>query len=232
MVTTYDALIFDAGMDVSHTIGLAGSPSRVRVSPDGSIAGITVFVTGHSYADDFSTQTILLDLESGDPIADLEVDFEVIRDGTQWQSVDFNFWGVTFVDESTFYATLGTGGEAYLVKGDVEGRQLTVVRDDVECPSLSPDGTRIAHKIRSESNGVGPITWKIAVLDLATSQVTVLAETRNVDDQVAWLDDDTIMYGLADPDSPAEPDTWIVAADGSGAPQLLISQAWSGVVVE
>ena len=61
---------------------------------------------------------------------------------------------------------------------------MEVQQEGVECPSLSPDGTRIAFKTRSDS-GVGPITWRIAVLDLATSEVTELAETRNVDDQVA-----------------------------------------------
>ena len=55
----------------------------------------------------------------------------------------------------------------------------------------------------------------------------MLAETRNVDDQVAWLDDSTIIYGLENADSPASTDTWAVPADGSGAPRLLVAGAWS-----
>jgi hypothetical protein len=230
--TTYDALVFDADLAVRHTIGLAGAPSRVRVSPDGSLAGVTVFVTGHSYADgNFSTQTTLIDLGTGDVLADLETDFDVIRDGERWSAVDFNFWGVTFVDAQHFYATLGTGGRTYLVEGDVEAREMVVVHDDVECPALSPDRTRIAYKVRSDGGGLQPVTWRIAVLDLASSTVTLLAETRNVDDQVEWLDDDTVMYGLTDEQSPAETDTWTVPADGTGAPTLLVPRAWSATLV-
>jgi WD40-like Beta Propeller Repeat len=232
MITTYDALVFDADMHVRHTIGLAGAPSRVRVSPDGSLAGVTVFVTGHSYADgNFSTQTTLIDLAAGDVLADLETDFDVIRDGEVWRAIDFNFWGVTFVDAHHFYATLGTGGRTYLVEGDVDSREMVVVHDDVECPALSPDGKRIAFKLRSDGGGLQPLTWRIAVLDLASSEVTVLAETRNVDDQVEWLDDGTVMYGLTDEQSPAETDTWTVPADGTGAPTLFVPRAWSATLV-
>jgi dipeptidyl aminopeptidase/acylaminoacyl peptidase len=222
-VTSYRALVFDEEFTVEHEIGLAGSPSRVRVSPSGTVAGATVFVTGHSYSDvGFSTQTVLIDTAQGDVIADLEVDFTVRRDGDVIQEVDFNFWGVTFVDDDNFYATLGTGDETYLVRGDIAEREMTVVQPGVECPSLSPSGTHVAFKVRN-----GPRKWQIAVLDLATSEVTTLAETRNVDDQVAWLDDDTVMYGMPVPDSPAETDTWIVPADGSGQPELYLSRAWS-----
>ena len=230
VLTTYDALVFDSDLAVRHTIGLAGAPSRVRVSPQGTMAGVTVFVTGHSYANgNFSTQTTLLDLERGAPVADLEADFTVRRGDEAWHAVDFNFWGVTFVDETHFYATLGSGGHTYLVSGDIPAREMVVVRDGVECPSISPDGTRVAFKARSDG-GTGPVSWRIAVLDLATDEVTMLAETRNVDDQVAWLDDDTVMYGLANEQSPAESDTWIVPADGTGAPVLHIPRSWSAVV--
>ena len=232
LITTYEAVVFDDALDEQRTVGLAGAPSRVRVSPEGTIAGVTAFVTGHSYAIvGFSTQTLLIDLDDGDVIADLEVDFTTRRDGKVWRAVDFNFWGVTFIDEGHFYATLGTGGRTYLVAGDVEAREMEVRQEGVECPSLSPDGSRIAFKARSDS-GVGPVTWRLAVLDLATSDVTMLAETRNVDDQVAWLDDATIIYGLENPESPAETDTWAVPADGSGAARLLVSGAWSAAVVE
>jgi hypothetical protein len=230
-LTTYDAVLFDADFNESHRIGLSGSPSRVRVSPTGSYAAATVFVTGHSYAiDGFSTQTLILDLTDGSVVADLETDFTVTRDGESWRSVDFNFWGVTFRDDDQFYATLGTGGEYYLVDGDLPARTMAVVHDGIECPSLSPDGTRLAYKIRSDTD-LGPATWRIGVLDLATMETTVLAETRNVDDQVAWLDDDTVMYGLPNEDSPAESDTWAVPADGSGEPHVLVPKAWSAVVI-
>lgn len=230
-LTTYEAVVFDKDFNESYHLGLSGTPSRVRVSPTGNLAAATVFVTGHSYAiDGFSTQTLLLDLVGERVVADLETDFSVLRDGKTWRSVDFNFWGVTFVDDDHFYATLGTGGHYYLVDGKISSRTMSVVQDGVECPSLSPDGTRIAYKIRS-APGLGPATWRIGVLDLATMETTVLAETRSVDDQVYWLDDSTISYGLPNESSPAEADTWAVAADGSGQPRLLVPKAWSAVVV-
>jgi hypothetical protein len=73
-----------------------------------------------------------------------------------------------------------------------------------------------------------------------------LAETRNVDDQAAWLDDDTVMYGLASGPAAEDAvhnafpglsptaagaslatDTWTVSADGGGAPKLLRAGSWS-----
>jgi len=42
-----------------------------------------------------------------------------------------------------------------------------------------------------------PTESNIAVLDLATNQETLLPDTRIIDDQVEWLDNSTILYGLA-----------------------------------
>jgi hypothetical protein len=233
IITSYEAIVFDHDLREGYRVQLAGAPSRVRISPSGAYASVTVFVTGHSYAiDGFSTQTLILDLNEERVLGDLEIDFEVERDGKTWREIDFNFWGVTFEDgDDHFFATLGTQGDYYLVEGQLSDRRMSVVRSGVECPSLSPDGTRVAFKIRSDP-GLGPATWRIGVLDLATMEQTILAETRNVDDQVAWLDDSTIMYGLRADDSPAEADTWAVPADGSGEPRLLVSNAWSAVVVD
>jgi hypothetical protein len=53
-----------------------------------------------------------------------------------------------------------------------------------------------------------------------------------VDDQAAWLDDDTILYGLGrDDDASPTTDVWAVPADGTGTPRLLIEKAWSPAVV-
>src|SRR5262249_60632256 len=108
---TYRALLFDDRFDVRQTIPLVGPPSRVRVARDGTVAGLTVFVTGHSYAGGaFSTQSLVVDLQTGAKLADLE-QFEVVRNKQPFKEVDFNFWGITFeADPNRFYATLGTGG--------------------------------------------------------------------------------------------------------------------------
>lgn len=224
--TTYRAIAFDADFERDWTIELAGPPSRVRISPDGSVAGISVFVTDHSYVDEgFSTQTTIVDVATGESLADLELDYSVRRDGEIWVEEDFNFWGVTFIDDESFYATLATGGRSFLIRGDTETRTLTVESPDAECPSLSPDGTHLAFKLR-ESVG-DQVFFQLAVMELATGRIVTVAETRSIDDQVAWLDADTLMYGVRNPDSPAERDTWTVPIDGSGAPELLIAGSWS-----
>jgi hypothetical protein len=242
---TTRALVFDSHFRVLHTTQLTGYPSRARVSPNGHLGAITTFVGGDSYATmgQFSTRTDIIDIATGKVLFDLEK-LSVTRDGRPFREVDFNFWGVTFAgDGRTFYATLGTGGVGYLIKGDIKTQKAVVLRSGVECPSLSPDGTRIAFKSR---NPGAVATWRVSVLDLATLVSHPLAETRDVDDQPAWLNNSTVMYGLlhdasalnienqSQPGLPAlttggsiPTDTWKVPADGSGRPQLLVPGAWS-----
>lgn len=214
-------------------LSLGGYPSRARVSPDGRYAAFTVFVTGHAYSTDgrFSTRTALIDVAHGSIIADLE-QFTVWRDGRSYFRPDFNFWGVTFArDSNRFYATLAWGYKTYLVEGDVAARSVRLLHENVECPSLSPDNTRVAYK-KLIGDGSQAI-WHLYVLDLATGEETPLAETNMVDDQVVWLDDNHILY--ARPASQAtdagDMDLWVVPADGSGSPNLLIPHAASPAVV-
>ena len=62
------------------------------------------------------------------------------------------------------------------------------------------------------------------MLDLGTMRETPLAETQSVDDQVEWLDDSHILYGLGR-------DVWVVRADGGGSPRKYISDGLSPAVV-
>jgi hypothetical protein len=228
----YHASLFDEGFTVTSRFDLAGQPSRTQVAPDGSLAAYTVFVTGHSYAEGgFSTRTAIVDTATGRELTDLE-QFTVWRHGEAFDREDFNFWGVTFTaDANRFYATLGTGDEFLLVEGDVAAREAVVLTDDLECPSLSPDGARLAFKVR-HVDSFGLVTWSLAVLDLSTMERTHLAETRNVDDQVEWLDDRTVMYGIDDRASfSPRTEVWTVPADGTGEPALLVDGAWSPVSV-
>src|SRR5262249_57526091 len=94
-VTTWSAEVFDRDFTRLHRIPLDGLPSRVRVSPDGRRAAATMFVSGHSYASGFSTQTVILDLVAGEVAADLET-LETWRDGQFIWAEDFNFCAVTF----------------------------------------------------------------------------------------------------------------------------------------
>jgi hypothetical protein len=227
------AYTFGADLRPRYTLPANGIPSRVRVSLNGRYGAMTVFVTGHSYADGgFSTQTTLVDMASGSIVSDLE-QFTVYRDGVPFEATDFNFWGVTFArDEDKFYATLGTGGKTYLIEGSIAGREARVLRENVECPSLSPDNTRIVFKKRM-TDGPGGVTWRLHLLDLATLAEQPLAEPHSVDDQVEWLDDRHILYSLPDQGPPAtiRPDVWLLPVDGSAPPRLLQTEAFSPVVI-
>jgi hypothetical protein len=220
----YTASVFDAKLQPENSIRLTGLPSRARVSADGRYGAMTVFVSGDAYLDSsvaFSTRTYLLDMKSGETIAQLE-QFDVEKDGEPIDAVDFNFWGVSFdpADSDRFYATLGTGAHHYLVEGSVRGRSLRVLRDGVECPSLSPDGRQIAFKSRiGDSN-----RWRLHVLDVSTLEDHPVAEKRSIDDQAEWLDDDTLVYS-------DETNVYTVPADGSGEPALLVRDATSPVAL-
>jgi hypothetical protein len=113
-----------------------------------------------------------------------------------------------------------------LVKGDVAARRVVVGRENVECPSLSPDGTRIGYKKRMNPGGAVP-KWRFHVLNLATGQDTPLAETRSVDDQLEWLDDKTLLYGSQESSNAV----MAVRADGTGEPRRFLSQARSPTVL-
>ncbi len=219
---------FDPSFDMTHTYPEQGMPSRVRLSPDGTLGATTVFVAGDSYnSSGFSTRTSLIDTRNGVVMDDLE-NFSAFFNGRPFQSVDFNYWGVTFANDSdTFYATLSTSGTTYLVRGTVSG-SAEVLRENAECPSLSPDNTRLVFKKRISDN---PIAWRLAVVDLATFTETWAGdETRSVDDQVEWLDNNNILYDVQDP-STEQTDIWTVPLDGSAPPRIFLANASSPAVV-
>lgn len=221
---SYQMVVLDAGLRETRTISVPGLPNRARVSASGRMVSWTTFVGGDSYTSSgFSTRTGILDTSSGATVASLE-EFAITKDGRRYRHPDVNYWGVTFTaDDNRFYATMSTGGRRYLVRGDVAARTVETVRENVECPSLSPDGTRLAFK---EAVDADPAKgWRLSVLDLATMRVTATAETTSVDDQAAWLDGGTLAYTLRQDDG--RPDVWSVPADGSGAPKLVIPGAES-----
>jgi hypothetical protein len=209
----YTVKTFDRRFHVVSDAPLDGLPSRARVSPSGRWGGITSFVDGHGYEDEggLSTQTLLIDMRTGRSVANLE-EFSATKNGRRFRRDDFNYWGLTFArDDDRFYATLATGGKRYLVQGSIRHRSVRLLRANVECPSLSPDGTRIAYKKRMGA----PDDWRLHVLDLRTMRDTPLAEERSIDDQAEWLGRNTVIYGDGR-------DVWAVRADGAGRPRRLI----------
>jgi hypothetical protein len=146
-----------------------------------------------------------------------------------FRSRDFNFWGVTFGrDSSLFYASLRTGGATYLVRGDLSSRQLTVLQENVECPSLSPDNRRLAFK---KHVGPDPGVWRLAVVDVPTMQEHLIAgESRSIDDQVEWLDDQHLLYSVPRRTTSIT-DVWSVPVDGDAPARLFLPQAESPIVI-
>ncbi len=219
----YRAELLGSDLTPTGSVAVGGIPSRARVSADGRLGGVTTFVSGHSYTEigGFSTQAMIIDMVTGRPIVTSLEDWPVTRDGARLESIDENFWGITFApDGDTFYATLATGGTTYLVRGSVKSRSMAVIHQNAECPSVSPDGRRIAYKKRTGPDGL----WRLTVLDLATMTETPLAEDQPIDDQVEWLDDRTIIYGLGEA-------IWSVPADGGGRAERLLPSANSPSVV-
>lgn len=224
---TYVARVFDERFALPTSFTLTGAPSRTRLSPDGRRAAFTVFDEGHSYADGvFSTRTTIVDTIAGTAIGELE-SWTVTRDGVPFTSADFNFWGVTFApDGNTFYATLRTKGSAYLIEGDVDARTAQVLLQGAECPSLSPDQTRIAFKKRLGGAGGW---WQLSLYDRSTRAVRALTgETDSVDDQVEWLDAANLIYFRPTVDGNI---IWRLPVDTGDKPQPFVHEGYSPAVV-
>lgn len=183
--------------DFSGSVPSGVTVSRARVSADGIYAASTMFVTGHAYgADIFSTEAIIIDLRQHKlTLAPLEY-WDIARDGKRLSPRDLNFWGVSFNPRNSdeFYVTAAYGGNAYLARGTIGGRRIELLRAGIECPSVSPDGSRIAFKKKT-----GPASWAPAVLDLASMTEHVFPQSHSVDDQIEWLDDHTLLYEVRAP---------------------------------
>jgi hypothetical protein len=222
--TGFAAKVLDATLGETGSIRLAGVASRARVSPNGRYGGVTSFVSGHSYADvgQFSTAATIIDMVHAKKVGDLEKDFTITVDGKPFTARDRNFWGITFSrDGDTFYATMASGNRTWLIKVSLRRRTGRAIHENVECPALSPDETRIGYK---KAVGHNPPVWRFHVLDLATGRETALAEKQPLDDQIEWLDDDHVLYRSGE-------STWVMNADGSGAPRRWLTAGDSPSVV-
>ena len=232
VLTKYEAVVFDSQFKPIVTMKLDGAPTRTRISPDGRYGATTVFVTGqeHGYNSvSFSTKTTLIEMASGTAVTDLE-QFKVVRDGQPFAAKDFNFWGVTFArDSNVFYATLMSDRKTYLVRGDVAARSMTVLRDNVECPSLSPNNQLIAYKKRVAGD-LAP--WRFHVMDLATmTERPIAGEARSIDDQLEWLDDRRVLYATKRSSQSAVTDVWVADVSGTEPARQLFLEGESPIVV-
>ena len=219
----YHAVTFGPGYRRGDRFAIPGVPDRARVSADGRYAAFTAFLSGHTYsaagAIQFTVHTGIVDMRSGEQVLELD-ELEITRDGEPFDRDDVNLWGVTFAGGDRFFATLGVAGRHYLLDGDIGERSARIVREGVECPSLSPDGRRIAYKRRIGDQN----RWRLHVLDLRTGEDVALAERRSIDDQPEWLDDRYVVYSN-------DRSVFAVEADGSGRPERVMARASSPVAV-
>jgi hypothetical protein len=223
---SYEAAIFRNDAEI-RTVALPGVPSRARVSASGNLVSWTSFVTGDSYTvpGGFSTRSGVFDVRTGEVTESIE-HYTATVNGRVTTAADINYWGITVAaDDKTFYATLATGGSTYLVRGDLTTKSLQEVRQNAECPSVSPDGTRVAYKKRP--NQTRP--WELVVLDLAAKKELILPGTSGIDDQAVWLDNSTLAYGAAVNDQKTA--IFFVPSDGSAPAREVIPSAASPVPV-
>jgi WD40 repeat protein len=218
----YIAMPFGQDFLPLSRVPLDGAPSFARVSPDGRIAAASVQTSPPTEEMPFApSRTVLIDTSTGSVLVDLK-DFTVTRDGVVLTDPERDFWGVSFkADGDGFYASLRVAGNVYLVEGSIGARAMDVLLPGISAPSLSPDGTRLA--FAKLISNIGP-TWRFHVVDLDTSVDHELSETKSVDDQMEWLDNEHLLYGLG-------PDIWTVASDGTGQPTPFLFGGLSPAVV-
>jgi hypothetical protein len=228
--TSFRATLFGAAGQKLKSWPLPGVPSRTRISADSSLVAQTSFVTGESYGTArFSTETTISAVNGVD-YGELD-EFTLLVNGSRVTATDRNFWGVTFAaDDNTFFATAASGGHTWLVRGNLRARTLVAIADGAECPSLSPDGTKIAYK-KEISTDPAIKHWTLAVLDFASGVETRLPITPSVDDQAEWLDRSTLLYGLANPAAPGDSTVYSIPVDGKTGPAVFRAHAWSPSVV-
>lgn len=223
----YDAIVFDEKYKPVRRFAIDGVPDRARISADGRYGAYTTFESpdSQSYFNntfEFSTNTRIVDMRTGKELLrldDLDVPLSKARD--QYRDSTPDFWGVTFAGGDRYYATMAKGSNRFLIKGRIGESRAQALGADIECPAISPDGTRIAFKLRIG----GTTRWRLSVLDIASGRETRLAEKRSIDDQPEWIGNDLIAYS-------DDYSVFVVPADGSGKPRRLARRATSPTWVD
>ena len=219
------AYLFDRSFTRGTRLLLSGVPTRVRVSPNGQRAAITVYGEEHmpDGQERLATDSILVDLPSGRALAKLR-EFALDLTGKLPTNAPLDYSSVAFeANADNFYATLNSASLWFVVAGTVSSRRLTIVAEGFASEAISPDGGRLAVKQRVGERGF----WHAMIFDLTTKNAKPLDHARSVDDQIEWLDRDHITYHDATDQGTG---IWVLAIDGRSGPRLLIPDAYSPAV--
>ena len=230
LVTNFEAVVLNRGLAADQELGPAGH-SQPDTDQSGRLPGRHHGVCLRALLRErgFSTATTITAAQGGSVTGNLE-DFALMVNGDpRSTAADRNIWGVTFApgQSDMFYATAASSGRIWLVRGSLSARTLTAIHDGVECPSLSPDGTRIAYK--KNNGGTLAAHWTRRVPGPRHGKETVLSEQRSVDDQIEWLDNQTLLYGLPATAPRATATSGRSARIRLPAPACIIDHAWSPV---
>ncbi len=187
VVTRYSAAELDADLARGqHRASLPGIPSRTRLSPDGTPGGhhdvrqrALLHADGvlHRDRDPRRRRRRATATSSSSRWCSTARSVRAHRP----QPVGRDLRSTTTTPSTPRSAT---GGETYLVtRRPARRARSPPLADHVECPSLSPDGTRIAFKQADERDGHALVA--LAVLDLATGKRDACSPARrhSVDDQ-------------------------------------------------
>lgn len=230
IAATYEGVELDADWQEVATHDLPGLPSRTRLSPDGTLVATTVFVAGHSYmSTGFSTATEVHEFGEGERWGNLEK-FQLVVDGREVNPLDRNVWG----SPSSTTRRSTPRSRPVVVRGwsraTSRGARSPRCRPTPSARRCLPTGA--ASPSRSTSTPDAASCGRSPSRTLTTGDRTLLQSgPRGLDDQVEWLDDDTLIYGLPRADEPGVTDTWAVDTTAEATPRLLIEQAWSATVV-
>ena len=214
--------IFDADLKPRRELPLHGLPSRARVSPDGRYGAITVV----RHRPLLRRPGQLLDpddhLRHGERARGRRPRGLRRHEGRQGvRGRRLQLLGRDLRrDDDRFYATLGTGGETYLVRGRPRERTARCCARTSSARRCRPT----ARASRSRSGSATPSGVAAARARPGHRQETPLAETRPIDDQAEWLDDDHVLYRVGE-------EIWEVPADGTGQRAALHGRSDSPAVV-
>jgi len=206
-------------------------PSRARISPSGRFSSVTAFATGTSYVDigEETTTFVTIDEIASKSRLRSTAQMDITSTDERYDNFAAQYWGITFVDDDEFYVTGYFGTAPEIMRGSLETMTMEPTGWIGSCPSISPDGKTLVFKEQRQDGG-----FDLVAVDVATQEKRPLGETRSVDDQVEWLDNDTILYALHPDggDNAVQPefDIWMLDIAPGSEPVLFLPNADSPAV--